>query len=219
METHQNKPFIVLSCKENQLSRTHDQIKIMANKKDPNEPSVTYNFYEEDKSDRKKSVIELWVRELSKQFRMRGFKMEKSIHNDGSHIFLLSILPKRYQLLDLNRNSYGISFLTPPERFRLAQDSLEILNRLISIDMGLTVQVASSSTSDKTFKNVTFKWVAWIAHDFDELKKVQPSNPNSIRDYYGNKIAIYFAFLKYYSNCLILFAIFGSLVFCHQVIS
>jgi hypothetical protein len=52
---------------------------------------------------------------------------------------------------------------------------------------------------------------------FTKMLKFQPLD--AVRDYYGVKIGLYFAWLGFYTNLLILPSIVGVLVFLYGIIS
>ena len=114
--------------------------------------------------------ISTWVDEIKLQLLRRGFYVESSVHDpDGTHAFLLSITSKRYQILDANRYAKGFQNLTFAERFRLAQDSMEILERLTSMNFGL--HFSSNMFLSKNSHILFCKWKFWIAHDKEELSR------------------------------------------------
>jgi hypothetical protein len=214
--TNNPPPYLVLSCKcAIPLDKTicsdtakDTNIDSLSNsKKSPLKENAAANFSDPTK---------IWEMEIRHQLKRRGFLVEDCFHDsDNTHAFLLTIAKKRYQMLDAERENKGFFALSGADRFRLAQDSMSILKRLVTINFGII------STSDgylgRNKHKLNCHWNIWIAHDATEFKKVRMASASSIKDYFGNKIAMYFAFLKYYTNCLFLLAIFGALVFAHEV--
>lgn len=198
-------PYIVLTCK----CRIPDVQLDVDNK---TQSDVIIDDDLEDKS----TPVEIWAEEIRHQLHRRGFHVEASFSDkDHTHGFLLSIDCKRFQMLDACRDNKGYENLSTPERFRLAQDSFDILYRLISINFGFNY--TKNPFLSKHKDSLRCSWYTWLAHDSEELKANTLETPSRIRDYYGNKIAIYFAFLNYYTRCLVLLGVVGLLVFFHEV--
>ena len=54
---------------------------------------------------------------------------------------------------------------------------------------------------------IVFEGNTYTVHDNDTLRTITLNSPISIRDYYGNKVAMYFAFLQYYTYSLLFLSI------------
>ncbi|KAH9262281.1 hypothetical protein BASA82_000674 [Batrachochytrium salamandrivorans] len=70
----------------------------------------------------------------------------------------------------------------------------------------------SSETGEYTVDELFEKWNGWLKAPWN-----QPLD--DIRDYFGEKIALYFAFLGHYTKWLFPAAFLGALVFIHQLIN
>lgn len=157
---------------------------------------------------------EIWEAEISLQLKKRGFLVEEVIHGNGMHSFLLSIEKRRLQILDSERSQIGFATLAHRDRFKLAQDSLYILNRLINKNFGISELTEGYLGRHKN--QLKSQWSAWISHEANVMSTVT-TDVRTIRDYFGCKNAMYFAFLDYYTWCLLFLAILGGLVFTNEV--
>ena len=167
-------------------------------------------------SEEKGDPTTIWEGEIQNQLERRGFHIEERIHKpDGLHYFLLSMSRKRIQILDARRNQKSFAALSDIDRFQLAQDSLDILRRVVNSNFGIST--LNDGYLGKNKQALKCQWSAWIAHDASESSRVRLRDTRTIRDYFGLKSAMYFCFLSYYSQCLLFLAVFGCLVFLNEV--
>ena len=168
------------------------------------------------------SVIDVWSEEIRLQLERRGFEVQEAYHNNNTHAFLLSISRKRFQDLDVrykasHYDTADVEHLDPiknqPYRLKLAQYALDILQRVTDSNFEFHLK---ESKLQKHYEKLKTDWDFWIAHDHELLKTNKLESPTSIRDYYGNKAAMYFAFLQYYTFCMLFLSVFATLVFLHM---
>ena len=162
-------------------------------------------------------LTEKWTNEIKLQLFLRGFHVE-AVHHDGvSHSFLLQLIKKRYQLQDAVTDNKGLTQIQEDSsyRYKLAQDSLDIIRRCTDANFHFNLHPELAAFDKKLKTN----WDIWITHDRALHAQVPLDSPTRIKNYYGAKIGIYFAFLNYYSLSLGLLGVVGAIICYEHIIN
>jgi hypothetical protein len=124
----------------------------------------------------------------------------------------------RYNTDDQNHKRYN-SFFSTIDRIKLTVTIIEADSKLGGAEMSPSKMIANEKQSLIAFfplhephlqKELAMKWNTWFATFKAPLK--------DIRNYFGEQVAFYFAWLAFYNRALVMPAILGLLVFIWQII-
>lgn len=154
-------------------------------------------------------IISGVVGDITYKLKQRGFIPYYSIkenEKEQKKAMLVSLTPKLFTKLAIELNYPLLS----PEKSSRAHFS-----RIVSCSLPILYRIKDEPGGDCSFDE------AWMVHNEiseEELQgKAGSEYLDDIRNYYGTKIAIYFAWLRFYTTYLSIPALFGAFLYGYQV--
>lgn len=150
------------------------------------------------------------VGDISFHLKQRGFIPEYSLPNgNNTSSVVATVSPKLFMkiAIELGFSSKEAALADEGNMSRVGANAVGIVQRL-----GQQLKI---ETKKEPFLE------CWVIHDSDKLKKIGSLSGSEqcdqLNNYFGSKISLYFSWLSFYTNYLVIPAISGTLLFSYQI--